>query len=68
MDPKSQLKKENVTKCFSLLREFIDGVDPQNSKKEKAVLALNHLQKITAGTDGESTTTLGCFDRPRVNG
>jgi hypothetical protein len=61
------LKKENVTKCFSLLREFIDGADPENSKKGMAVLALNQLQKITAGTGGGSTESTGCWDRPRAS-
>jgi len=38
----SQLKDENVTKCVSLLREFIEEASVQGSKKGVAVLALNH--------------------------
>jgi hypothetical protein len=46
----SNLKGKNLKKCFSLLREFIDE-SSQSSKKGIAMLALNQLQKITAGTD-----------------
>ncbi|MCK5058112.1 MAG: hypothetical protein KAT34_15780 [Candidatus Aminicenantes bacterium] len=59
------LKKENVTKCFSLLKEFIDGADPQNSNKGIAVLALDQLQKITAGTDNDLFSA--CIDLPRAD-
>jgi hypothetical protein len=60
----SHLKDENLKKCVSLLREFIDGV-PSSSKKGIAMLALDQLQKITAGTD---TSELICATRPRVDG
>ena len=56
------LKEQNVNKCFSLLREFINGT-PLSSKKEMAVLALNQLQKTTAGTGSEDPTS-GCHGRP----
>ena len=60
----SNLKAQNLKKCFSLLREFISET-PLNSKKEMAVLALNQLQKISAGT-GYSTqgSNPGCHGRP----
>jgi hypothetical protein len=69
----SHLKTENLNKCVSLLREFIDGTGSPAEKKEMAVLALNHLQNITAGSDpisGGSTTLLGpeCSSRPRADG
>ena len=74
----SNLKKENVTKCFSLLREFIDAVDQQDSKKGIAVLALNQLQNITAGKGGSDDSDVPlppelqpqlestCTDKPRA--
>ncbi len=66
----SRLKDENVTKCVSLLREFIEEASAQDGKKGTALLALNHLHKITAGTD---LTVPGpaapmCVDTPRING
>ena len=57
-----RLKEQNVNKCFSLLREFINET-PLNSKKEMAVLALNQLQKISAGT-GNQGSIPGCHGRP----
>jgi hypothetical protein len=67
----SHLKKEMANKCFSLLREYIDET-PLSSKKETAVLALDQLQKITAGTgsqdtnNGSTTFILACIGRPRA--
>ncbi len=66
----SRLKAKNVEKCFSLLREFIDEVEGLNNKKGIAILALNHLQKITAGDGGGTTTNSGpqCDGHPRADG
>ena len=68
----SHLKKEMANKCFSLLREYIDET-PLSSKKEAAVLALDQLQKITAGTysqdsdnNGSTVVTLSCSCKPRI--
>lgn len=66
----SKLKKENVKKCVSLLREFVEESSALDNKKERAILALNQLQKITAGTD--SSGALGdvsffCMGRPSIN-
>jgi hypothetical protein len=67
----SHLKKEMANKCFSLLREYIDE-GSLSSKKEAAVLALDQLQKITAGTvsqdsnNGSTTLILACAGRPRA--
>ena len=60
----SHLKKEIVDKCLSLLREYIDETS-LSSKKESAILALNQLQKITAGTN-DLTLELGCTCKPRA--
>ncbi len=60
----SRLKNENLNKCFSLLREFIDEASREDTKKEKAILALNQLQRITAGED----TQFICLGRPRIDG
>ncbi len=68
----SHLKKEMANRCFSLLREYIDEA-PLSSKKETAVLALDQLQKITAGTgsqdsnNGSTTLILACVGRPRAD-
>ena len=69
----SKLEKETLTKCFSLLGEYIDEA-PLSSKKETAVLALDQLQKITAGTDSQDTNNndsttvmLSCTHRPRAS-
>ncbi len=63
----SNLKATNLNKCFSLLREFIDEAQVSN-KKGVAILALNHLQKITAGDGGGATTNSDphCTGRPRA--
>jgi hypothetical protein len=74
----SHLKEKNVNKCLSLLREYIDATE-LNHQKENAILALNQLQKITAGTDSTgssdadtSNSTDGllskCFGRPKAEG
>jgi hypothetical protein len=61
----SHLKTENLKKCVSLLREFIDGASSPGEKKEMAALALNQLQNITAGTNSQ---TFSCTYKPRVDG
>lgn len=66
----SKLKKENVKKCISLLREFVEESSALDNKKERAVLALNQLQKITAGTDpafGIGNVFFQCLGRPRAD-
>lgn len=63
----SQLKKENVKKCLSLLREYIE--ESSNDKKERAVLALDQLQKITAGANSNNAVAfIFCLGRPRADG
>jgi len=69
-----RLKNENLDQCFSLLREYIDE-GPFNNKKGAAILALDHLQKITAGTDsqdapleGSRVLFFGCNGKPKVDG
>ncbi|MFC2141136.1 hypothetical protein ACFLQP_02445 [Acidobacteriota bacterium] len=59
----SHLKDESLKKCVSLLREFIQ--EAPGGKKGTAILALNQLQKVTAGT---STSFLTCATRPRASG
>jgi hypothetical protein len=70
----SHLKNENLNKCFSLLREYLNE-GPSNNKKGAAILALDHLQKITAGTDfqvapfdGSQVVFFGCNGKPKVDG
>ncbi|MCP5051001.1 MAG: hypothetical protein GY940_27805 [bacterium] len=62
----SRLKEQNVTKCVSLLREFIGESSLQGKKKDFAILALNQLQKITAGTDSPASAM--CLGRPKADG
>ncbi len=69
-----RLKKENSKKCVSILREFIDDSPLMGSEKQRAILALEQLQKITAGTgtsNGSNSTPesdSGCISRPRADG
>ncbi len=61
----SHLKRENLKKCFSLLREYVEESTAQGNKKGTAILALNHLQKIYAGGDNPpAEPALGCLGRP----
>jgi hypothetical protein len=71
----NHLKNENVNKCFSLLREYLNE-GPFNNKKGAAILALDHLQRITAGSDSQGAshdgnsswnTVLGCHGKPRAS-
>ena len=72
----NSLKTENAVKCFSLLREFIEEATTLSNKKGVAVLALNHLQKITAGTipgeslegGGQEPASPACVVIPRIDG
>jgi hypothetical protein len=69
----SRLKDENLKKCVSLIREFIDETSSQGNKKEIAILALHQLQRITAGSDpvdDGGSTILGpvCSGKPRADG
>ena len=72
----SRLKNENLNKCFSLLREYLNE-GPTSNKKGAAILALEQLQRITAGTNSQGapldsnepgTSILFCTGRPRLNG
>jgi hypothetical protein len=72
----SRLKNENLNKCFSLLREYLNE-GPSNNKKGAAILALDQLQKITAGIDANGFpvdsnplgySLLSCNGKPRVDG
>ena len=65
----SKLKKENVKKCVSLLRAFVEESSSHDNQKQRAILALNQLQKITAGTDPAvviGDVSFFCLGRPRV--
>ncbi|MCK4763514.1 MAG: hypothetical protein KAW12_15045 [Candidatus Aminicenantes bacterium] len=65
----SSLQEKNLQKCISLLREFVEESPALAEKKGTAALALNQLQKITAGTGNDSAaldTVLGCYPRPRA--
>jgi hypothetical protein len=61
----SNLRNENVKKCMSLLREFVDESAVEGNKKGVAILALEHLNRIMAG-DGEPGPQ--CVGSPRIDG
>jgi hypothetical protein len=72
----SQLKSENLEKCFSFLRKFIDEAPVLNNKKKSAGLVLDQLQKITtemdfpANPNENATVAFGranCAGRPRAD-
>ncbi|UCH93931.1 MAG: hypothetical protein JSV88_27195 [Candidatus Aminicenantes bacterium] len=66
----SELKKENVKKCVSLLRAFVEESSALDNQKQRAILALNQLQKITAGTDSviaSGDVFFLCLGRPRID-
>lgn len=62
----SHLKKETLNQCFSLLREFIHKASDQNNRKGVAIMALNQLERVTAGTT-ETLDTI-CIDTPLADG
>lgn len=64
----SHLKKDNMNKCFSLLEEFIEAAGASGAQKGAAKLALDQLQKISAGTSSQELEVGGCHERPRADG
>lgn len=75
----NNLKSETVSKCFSLLREFIEETPGVNNKRGVAILALNQLRRVTAGTDGDddenviddivlNSVDFYCMGNPRADG
>ena len=69
----SHLKNDVLNRCVSLLREFIDESDELSRKKGIAILALNQLQRITAGDSYQSgtsplTSPMLCSGTPRADG
>ncbi len=64
----NDLKKKNATKCVSLLREFIENAPAAANQKRVAVLALDHLRNIQAGTDTAlpDPSIPNCNGRPRA--
>ena len=67
----SRLKEKNSKKCLLVLRQFIDNADAVGEGKDAAVLALNHLQAITAGSSGPEFSGLSksplCIGKPLAN-
>ena len=60
----SRLKEQNLNKCFSMLREFIEGT-PQGNQKGMAILALKQLERITAGIENPEPQ---CIETPLADG
>lgn len=73
-----KLKSENYNICMSLLKEFIVEASVEGEKRERAILALEQLRRITAGADiQDNPVVLGddvvigdvefmCTGRPRA--
>lgn len=62
----TNLKSETLSKCFSLLREFITEAPASSNRKNDVSLALNQLERVTAGTT-ESSYPI-CIDNPTADG
>lgn len=61
-----RLRDESQKKCFSILREFIKGTPP-DERKGAAVLALDQLQRVTAGTTLPLVGSSVCSGKPRAS-
>lgn len=58
----SNLKSETLHKCLTILKEFIDESSGQNKTKGIATLALEQLERTTAGSlSGHNPK---CIDTP----
>lgn len=62
----SDLKTETLKKCFCLLREFIDEPSGKSSSKGAVILALNQLERVTAGA--KENPDANCIDTPLADG
>ena len=68
----SKLRDKNLKRCHSLLSEFIhvvsidDSNDELRTKKERAILALHHLEKITGGMADHNKAAVSCGPRPNI--
>ncbi len=65
----NNLKEANINQCVSLLKGYIQE-SPLTQGKGLAILALEHLQRITAGDGNDPmlpTDDLHCLDKPRAN-
>ncbi len=69
------LKTDTLNKCFSLLKMYIAETEGLSHRKGTAILALNELEKITAGGDetgsgdennGGGSIAAVCVGRPRA--
>lgn len=60
----SRLRNKNSKKCLSILRHFIEGVTSKGREKEVAVLALDQLQRITAGFAPGAAGKNLCIGKP----
>lgn len=69
-----KLKQHSVTKCMSILEDFIGKAADNNGEKGIALLALHHLGAITGsgGVDSSTEQTATspdptCMSRPRAD-
>lgn len=61
----NHLNDGTLKRCISLLREYVEESKVQDHKKGTAILTINQLQKIIAGTDGETDViVLSCNGKP----
>ena len=62
-----RLKVENLKKCVSFLKEFIDESSEADNKKGIAKLALEQLEKITAGIEPLGAFACDIAARPIID-
>ena len=60
----SYLKNKNSKKCLSIIRQFIEGAKSEKREKETVILALDQLQRVTAGIDAGAAGKDLCIGRP----
>jgi len=60
----SRLRNKNSKKCLLVLRQFIEGSQPKGRERETAILALDQLQRITAGFGPRAAGKDLCIGRP----
>ena len=58
------LKRGNLKRCFSQLREFVEESSAVDNKKGIAILALDQLQRVIAGSDDPDESSPVCLGRP----
>jgi len=70
------LKSESLNRCYSILKEFVEGAETSKGQKGMARLALEQLQRVTAGNSQDESAVIpnlplagsaDCVYRPRAD-